>query len=181
MSIVAEPTDLMMSLAEQLTEELGLKDKDIALIQSEWHEYLDPDNYQRIELCYYGEPKAQPRARATSNLSHFYDPGKSFKLFINESIRAQLGNDFKPISKEIYFTARFYRPTPKGAPKKTAVLMELGIIRPLVKPDLDNYEKLLYDSLLHLLYKDDSVITKGNHEKFYSCKPRVEIEILFRK
>lgn len=176
-----EPTELMSDLAGQLFEELNLKEKDRDILTDEYNAYMDPDSYERIELVYYGEPKAQPRARTTGNLSHFYDPGKSFKLYINEAIRAQLGNNFKPISKDIYFKARFYRPSPKNAPKKTAVLMELGIVRPLVKPDLDNYEKLLYDALLNLLYKDDAIVVKGDHEKFYSCKPRVEIEILFRK
>jgi Holliday junction resolvase RusA-like endonuclease len=57
----------------------------------------------------------------------------------------------------------------------------MGVFRPLKKPDLDNYEKLFYDALHGLLYTDDSVVIKGNHEKFYSCKPRVEVDILFKK
>lgn len=176
-----EPTDLMFQLAEELAEESNLRPKETAALHAEYLEYADPANYTTINLVYYGEPKAQPRARATGNLNHFYDPGKSFKLFINEAIRVQLGNDFKPVTKEMYFNAKFYRPTPKSVSKKNAILMELGAIRPTVKPDLDNYEKLLYDALLHLLYKDDSVVVRGHHEKFYSCKPRVEIEIIFRK
>lgn len=176
-----EPTDLMNDLAAQLAEEYGLKPKDLESIQEEYESYMDKDSYQTINITYYGEPKAQPRARVASNLSHFYDPGKSFKHTINEAIRCELGNNFIPINKEIYFTARYYKPIPKSIGKKNAVLMELGIIRPLNKPDLDNYEKLLYDALLNLLYRDDSVVVHGHHDKFYSCKPRVEIEIIFRK
>lgn len=176
-----DTTELMEELALQTMQELSLKEKDNLEIEKEYEAYLDLSNYEKIELTYYGEPKAQPRARASSNLNHFYDPGKSFKLTISEALRAQLGNNFKPIDNEIYFTARFYKPFPKTTPKKKQVLMELGAIRPTTKPDLDNYEKLLYDALLNVLYRDDSVVVHGNCSKFFSCKPRVEIEILFRK
>lgn len=176
-----EPTDLMLELAERTIEELSLKDKDVNEINAEYEAYMDENNYEKISIVYYGEPKAQPRARASSNLSHFYDPGKSFKLTVSEAIRSQLGNDFRPLDTEVYFTVRFYKPFPKTTPKKKQVLMELGAIRPTTKPDLDNYEKLLYDALLNLLYRDDSIVVHGNCAKFFSCKPRVELEILFRK
>lgn len=176
-----QPTELMEELAQQMAEEFGLKEKDVESIQEEYEAYMSEDSYKTINITYYGEPKAQPRARVASNLSHFYDPGKSFKLTVNEAIRAELGNNFMPLVKDIHFTARYYKPIPKSTGKKNAVLMELGIIRPLNKPDLDNYEKLLYDALLNLLYRDDSVVVSGNHQKFFSCKPRVELEITYRK
>ena len=176
-----EPTELMTDLASTLMEELDLTDKDSDIIESEYEKYMDLDSYQKIEFTYYGTPKAQARARITSNFTHFFDPDKSFKQFVNEQVRFAIGNDFKPISKEIYFTARFYRPTPKKLRKKDIVLAELGIIRPTTKPDLDNYEKLFYDALNGFLYTDDGVIIHGNHSKFFSCKPRVEVTILYRK
>jgi len=175
-----EPTTLMEKLAGELWEELELKDSEDEKIQSEYDKYLDESSYKKINLIYYGEPKAQARARLNSNFSHFYDPDKSFKQFVNEQIRNQLGNDFKPISKEIYFTARYYKTTPKKYNKSDRVLAELGVIRPTIKPDIDNYEKLFYDALHGILYTDDSVVIRGDHQKFYSCKPRVEVDILFK-
>ena len=176
-----EPTELMFELAQSTVDEINLKDKDLELINEHLEAYLNPENYEVINITYLGEPKAQPRARVSSNLNHFYDPGKSFKLTIAEAISAQLGKGFKPLDQAIYFTARFYKPYPKSTSRKNSVLMELGVIRPTSKPDLDNYEKLLYDSLLNLLYRDDSVVVHGNHQKFFSAKPRVEIEIKFTK
>lgn len=175
------PNETMLSLYDEVLAELNLKEKDVLVLEEELEQYLDKDSYETINVVYYGEPKAQARLRANSNLNTFYDPSKSFKLTINEAIRTQLGNNFKPINREIYFVARFYKPYPKSTPKKKRLLMELGVIRPTTKPDLDNYEKLLYDALLHTLYNDDSVIVSGYHQKFYSVKPRVEIEITFRK
>ena len=142
---------------------------------------MNVDNYERIYCTYFGEPKAQPRAQLNGNLRTFYDPAKTFKLFLNEHIRSQLGQNFRPIEKELFFQAKFFRPYPKSTSKRNRVLMEMGVIRPLCKPDLDNYEKLLYDALSGYLYTDDTVVVQGNHQKYYSCKPRVEIEITFRK
>lgn len=176
-----KPTENMLELTRDIKDDVKLSDKVLQEIEDEFKAYMDPKNYESVKCTYFGEPKAQPRARVISNLNTFYDPAKSFKLFLNEHIRSQLGNNFRPIDSELYFTARFYRPYPKTTSKKNKVLMELGIMRPLVKPDLDNYEKLLYDALNGFLYTDDTVIVQGNHQKFYSCKPRVEIEINFRK
>jgi len=45
------------------------------------------------------------------------------------------------------------------------------------KPDLDNYEKALYDSMTDIAYKDDGQIALHNVGKFYSLNPRIEVEI----
>lgn len=176
-----EITDLMYELAKQECDELNLSDKDIEAVNAELDECLNPDNYKTVTATYYGDPRPQKRHRGASNMSHFYDPSKSFKVYLNESIRNELGNDFKPINTEIHFIAKYYRAYPKSTSRKNRVLMELGAVRPTVKPDLDNYEKLLYDALKNVLYTDDSIIVSGDHQKFYSSKPRVEIEIVFKK
>ena len=175
-----EITDLMLKLAQERSDELNLSAKDIESIDTELGSYQNPDEYKKLNITFYGEPRAQKRHRAASNMSHFYDPSKSFKVYVNESIRNELGNDFKPIATEIYFNAKYYRPYPKSTSRKNSVLMELGVIRPTVKPDLDNYTKLLYDALKNLLYTDDSIIVGDDSQKYFSAKPRVEIEILFR-
>jgi Holliday junction resolvase RusA-like endonuclease len=47
------------------------------------------------------------------------------------------------------------------------------------KVDLDNFGKLIFDSLTGIVYKDDSQIKKLTLEKFY-CPgdPRIELEII---
>lgn len=175
-----EITDLMQKLAQERMEELGMSDKEIDVMDTELEDYQNPESYKTINITFYGEPKAQKRHRAASNMSHFYDPSKSFKVYVNESIRNELGHDFKPISTEIYFNTRFFMPYPKSTNRKNSVLMELGVIRPTKKPDIDNLTKLLYDALKSLLYTDDSLIIGNEAEKYYSCKPRVEMEIKFR-
>ena len=45
------------------------------------------------------------------------------------------------------------------------------------KPDIDNYEKALYDSMSEIVFKDDGQVAMHNVGKFYSLNPRIEVEI----
>lgn len=45
------------------------------------------------------------------------------------------------------------------------------------KPDIDNYEKALYDSMSGIVFKDDGQVAMHDVGKFYSLKPRIEVEI----
>lgn len=45
------------------------------------------------------------------------------------------------------------------------------------KPDVDNYEKALYDSMSGIVFKDDGQIALHDVGKFYSLNPRIEVEI----
>ena len=45
------------------------------------------------------------------------------------------------------------------------------------KPDIDNYEKALYDSMSGVVFKDDGQIALHDVGKFYSLNPRIEVEI----
>lgn len=45
------------------------------------------------------------------------------------------------------------------------------------KPDVDNYEKALYDSMSGIVFKDDGQIALHDVGKFYSLKPRIEVEV----
>lgn len=46
------------------------------------------------------------------------------------------------------------------------------------KPDIDNYEKALYDSMSEIVFKDDGQIALHDVGKFYSLNPRIEVEIV---
>lgn len=52
-----------------------------------------------------------------------------------------------------------------------------GSHRPVVKPDTDNYIKSTLDGLNGLLWEDDNQIVDLMAHKYYSDKPRVEIEV----
>lgn len=53
--------------------------------------------------------------------------------------------------------------------------MLAGIIRPTIKPDVDNIAKVILDSLNGLAYKDDKQIVFCAISKWYGENPRVEV------
>ena len=168
-------------LIHSVLEEANLSSKQEQVVLDELTKYEDVNNWQEINLIYYGEPKAQARPRINTTLNFFYDPSKSIKQVVMEQIVQQLPKNFKPVSNEIKVSAIFYRSITKSTSKINRVLMEMKIFPFLKKPDVDNYVKLFLDSLNGILYTDDSVITSLHIEKYYSCKPRVEINIKYRK
>jgi Holliday junction resolvase RusA-like endonuclease len=175
------PTESQCDLFEQLKKELNLKESVINEIYNELEESFTESNYTVIEMTYLGIPKAQPRARYSSRLGAMYDGSKSLKQAVIEQVQHSLPKNFKPTEDAIKFNALFYLPIPKKYSKKDQLRAELGLLRPISKPDKDNLEKLLYDALKSVLYKDDSCIVGGNAEKFYSSKPRVEIKLWIPK
>lgn len=172
--------DISLDLTQQLIEELNISPKEMSKIEERISELEDESNYTILDLVYYGEPKAQPRARSNSVTGFFYDPGKSLKQWMIEQVLNLLPKNFKPISTSISLKAKFFRTIPKSASRTDKVLMEMGYLRPTVKPDIDNYDKLLLDALKNVLYTDDSLIVDSDTGKYYSTKPRVEIIIKFK-
>lgn len=169
-----------IELAAGLMEELGVTDKDIAKIDDEIKIWANKKSYTELTFTYYGEPKSQARPRSSSKGGFFYDPSKGLKQWLLSQVVSQLPPNFKPIDGAMEATMRFYRGMPKGGSKKDKILMELGVIRPSGRPDIDNFIKLVQDALNKTLYSDDSNIVTLHAEKFYSCKPRVELDIKFR-
>ena len=52
-----------------------------------------------------------------------------------------------------------------------------GHVRPIVKPDLDNYIKSTLDALNGVIWTDDATIVELNTSKWYADDPRIEIEV----
>ncbi len=51
-----------------------------------------------------------------------------------------------------------------------------GALRPVTRPDIDNYVKTL-DALNGIVFRDDSQIAQLIASKHYSDRPRLEIEL----
>lgn len=169
-----------LDLAMTLMQELNISDKELLAIEQEIRSIQDESKYMEMDLIYYGEPKAQARARHSKLGDFFYDPSQSLKAWLVEQITTQLPKNFKPIEGSIEMSCVFYKSMAKSLPKKTKILMELGLIKCFTKPDMDNFVKLVQDACNKVLYKDDAQIVLLHAEKFYSCKPRVLIKLKFR-
>lgn len=134
----------------------------------------------RIEVS--GEPVGQgrPKFSTVNGFAMAYDPAKSrhWKDYAKLVAQNVMGTQ-ELLSGELALSIRVYRTMPKSISKKKQALALAGEIRPVTKPDLDNYVKGAVDALKGVVFRDDSAIV-AFHEpfgKWYSDRPRVEIEV----
>ena len=125
------------------------------------------------------DPRPQSRARFT-RFGKPYEVAE-MKLWRNQC-KFLIANQYmgQPILEgALRAKLRFYIKPPQYISKikknQQALLDE--IIPVDKKPDIDNYEKALYDSMSGVVFKDDGQIAMHDVGKFYSLKPRIEVEI----
>jgi Holliday junction resolvase RusA-like endonuclease len=133
-----------------------------------------------IQFTVQGEAVAQGRPRfahTKKGRTVTYDPIKSrnFKQYVK--LVASQHAPKKLIEGPILLEVDVYRSIPKSfSKKKTSEAIE-GRIRPVTRPDADNFVKTIKDALSKVIWKDDSQVVSMIVHKWYSDSPRVEITI----
>ena len=135
--------------------------------------------WDSIKYVIYLVPKATPRPRINHKMNLFYVSGsdvnkKIFRKFLND-------NPHPFIYTPMKITVDSYLPIPSSMKADEKVLAELGVIRPISKPDFDNLAKTYSDMIQGSLIYDDALIVEGVSRKWYSTKPRIEVEIKYMK
>ena len=106
--------------------------------------------------------------------------GAADKKFMQEF---KTNSDFDFLESLIYTPCSVkydaYFKTPSIFNSKEKMLAELGMIRPLSKPDFDNVEKKYSDMYTGNIWVDDSIVIKSNFNKYYSELPRIEITLRY--
>jgi Holliday junction resolvase RusA-like endonuclease len=132
-----------------------------------------------------GVPKGQPRPRAfaMNGKARVYDPGtaEGWKSAVAVAARPFLSTRFtEPVSIAIVFVL----PRPKKhffTGKKADLLRPDAPLYDGRKPDLDNYEKAVWDSLVIIgLLADDCLIVKSDSTKIFSPDGRTGAFIALR-
>ncbi|MDP5277249.1 RusA family crossover junction endodeoxyribonuclease [Chengkuizengella axinellae] len=133
-----------------------------------------------IKFVVHEEPVAQGRPRVTTKNGkpRLYDPDKSkhFKQLV-----AMIAKQYAPetlLDCPLVLRITFYRSIPTRFTKAERRQIQSGELRPITKPDIDNYVKAIKDALNKVIWTDDSKVVDLHAGKYYSDKPRVEIEIL---
>lgn len=134
-----------------------------------------------------GNPRAKMRhrtfARKTKSGKTFvgtYNPQKPDEGSFIEFLMTQIPKDLEPITDPIYIQIWYGLPRPVshyGTGKNAGKLKPSAPKYPARKPDIDNFEKFIFDCLNGIIYKDDSQICSCRHDKRYSENPRTEIEV----
>ncbi len=134
---------------------------------------------KRIECVIFVEPV--PKARARVVMAHgrvmAYTPARTraAEADIKAAIRGELvkaGCGSGPLFEAgvpLRLSVTFYRDRPASLPKRVTM--------PVKKPDLDNYEKCLLDSLNRYLFPDDAAVCSMIAKKRFGSPPRIELVI----
>lgn len=130
-----------------------------------------------MTFCVEPVEQARPRATRFGKGIRLYDPKKVAKYKENLAYLAKFQFRHKPISKPLKIEIKFYRGLQKSISKKERIKRLSHVHRPIVKPDLDNYIKSTLDALNGIIWADDNLIVDLTAHKFYSDKPRIELEV----
>lgn len=123
--------------------------------------YEQKDMKERLIL--YIEPKPQSRPR-------FAKRGNFVKAYEEQDMKSWRNHCQLLIANQY-----MGQPILEGAKNQQALLDEVMPVDK--KPDIDNYEKALYDSMSGIVFKDDGQVAMHDVGKFYSLNPRIEVEI----
>lgn len=124
------------------------------------------------------EPVPQLRPRVSSRpYIRVYDPPK-VKNFKN-LLRSLAVNQYSrpPLIGPLSVSLTFYRPVQKSISQAEREQRLSNQLKPVVKPDTDNYIKATLDALNGVLWHDDAQIVKITAEKRYSDHPKIAVSV----
>lgn len=147
------------------------------------HPPVDP-NVREWRLVIPGEPvaKGRPKFRqiktATKDFVSTYTPKKTarYEDRVRYAAQQEWNRDLLH-DTAIFATIIAYRSIPSSFSKAKTAAAIAGTVRPITRPDHDNYSKIACDALNEIVYADDSAIVDCIARKFYSLNPRMVIEL----
>lgn len=132
-------------------------------------------------LIIFGKPqgKARPRFSKRKNKTNCYTPKKTvdYEELVKFEYMRQCQSYYFGDDKPLKIMMNIYYPIAQNTKKSIKKDMLDEIIKPTLKPDIDNVIKIICDSLNGIAYKDDAQIVEIHAYKFYSDDPRVEVVI----
>ena len=128
-----------------------------------------------------GNPMAKQRARHSRN-GAVYSPQKLDIVRMKREIRMRLPEGFEMFEQGypvIVNAVFFFEPSKSKTTKKFLKQIESEDVPHTQKPDRDNCDKFLLDSMNKIVIHDDCQVYDGRLSKFWSKNPRTEIEIIW--
>jgi Holliday junction resolvase RusA-like endonuclease len=131
----------------------------------------------KISFTVYGEPtaKGRPKFFRRGNFVGTYTPKKTADAENDFKLQSMQYKPETPFLGPVSLFVGIYRSMPKSMPKKAKEGARIGLVRPVVRPDWDNYGKLICDAMNGIFWHDDSQVVDGKVSKYYSENPRIEV------
>jgi len=133
-----------------------------------------------ITLTIPGVPvaKGRPKISARGGFARAYTPAKTRRY--EDLIKCEAADimaDRKPLDEPVSMVVTAYVAMPKSMSKKKRQEAQDGILKPVTRPDADNYAKAALDGCNAIIFRDDSLVTDLIVRKRYSERPRLDITI----
>jgi Holliday junction resolvase RusA-like endonuclease len=132
-----------------------------------------------VSITVAGPPVPKGRARMTTIGGHAraFTPAKTRRY--EDLIRLEAGRVMEgrvQLQGATRVTIRAFMQTPQAIAKHKikGPSAEAGVIRPITRPDCDNFAKVI-DALNGIVWRDDCQVVELTVEKFYSSRPRLEL------
>ena len=126
-----------------------------------------------------GRPKSRRiKTQAGKEFTSTYTPAKTrrgqgdVKYFAQEAM-----DDRPPFAGPVVVILRAFVQIPGSWSGRRQRLAAAGELFPLVKPDIDNYLKLVLDACNAVVFADDKQVVDTIQSKRYSDRPRFEVTI----
>lgn len=180
---------------EWLYDSLNISDKQAFDILQKRDMMIDSLRYTDTQIILFEVPEGSPRPRfrivnranlanmalSNPNFVHVYSlTGKEDNVFMK---RLMSTDDFNALDQMIYTPCMIdiyaFMKTPSCYNKTDKMLAEIGLHRPISKPDWDNIGKKYSDMFNANVWLDDNLVIDGAVHKYYSCLPRIEIRLRY--
>lgn len=137
-------------------------------------------NDQIISITVPGIPvaKGRPKLSTRGGFARAYTPAKTRRY--EDLIRCEAANamgDRPPLTEAVAMIVTAYVAPPKALSKKKRQDALDGVLKPVTRPDADNYAKAALDGCNAIIFRDDSLVTDLIVRKRYSERPRLTITI----
>lgn len=156
--------------------------------------FINSTYYETIRLVMYEVPEYTPRPRAriinkkdiinaaTGNNSFiqvYSITGRQNREYMKAFVKSNLNHLESLLCTPCDIEYRTYFPTPKYYNKTEIFMAEIGLDRPIAKPDFDNIEKSYSDAFTNNVWIDDIIVVDATIRKYFSVLPRVEINLMY--
>lgn len=190
----AIPRDRVQRL-EYLFDTLNIDDAKADEILQYRNNFINSTYYTTLHIVLYEEPEHTPRPRARivhrSNLINaatgsndfiqiYSITGRENKEFMKMYTQQNINELDQLLCTPCDIEYRVYFPTPRYYNKTQVIMAEIGLDRPIIKPDFDNIEKSYADAFTGNIWIDDIVVIDATIRKYYSVLPRVEIILKYQ-
>ena len=163
-----------------MLDDKNISKKDLDKLQARAATIMGEMKYSCLDFILYMEPEASPRPRI-GRFGSFYVSGARHNSEFFEKAMQLIDEKIEKIATACKLDMDIYVPIPNDMNKTDAVLAEIKMIRPLTRPDWDNFGKTYSDMVQKHLLLEDSLVVDGRVRKFYSLKPRIELRFTYQE